>query len=286
MRCGFISVHFEEARTERTIHALNEVRERLQDAPALLIANSQAVVGGLAAAASRSRDRTDVMVHDNIGREFGGYQRGVEHFGSDVDWIVFANDTFSIHQRFRPDYAVNLVRELGRDVGHPIAVGQIESLRRSFVLQGRRTHRWITTNIFALNAAALSSLHGHLYDADLDREIVETGDASQFFSPAVDEVLRDHLAAWLFGGAEGGGWYGAAPLRMANAGVLAGKARSILQEKRLAAWLEDASAEMVDVRGVSLVDELRRRIRRRLRLDPGRADGGTASAGLSREGPP
>ena len=103
-----------------------------------------------------------VLLHDNSGLEFGAYQAGVERLlaAGEPDWTVILNDTFAIHQCFsRPmrRHFVHAVTTID-DQETPIVVGQVESLPRSFDLLGLRMHRWITTNVFAVNRGALRAL--------------------------------------------------------------------------------------------------------------------------------
>ena len=58
-----------------------------------------------------------------------------------------------------------------------------------------RTHRWVTTNLFAINRAAIRALAGRIYRSELDALIVETSDMDKLFDSRVDPVLRDDLEA-------------------------------------------------------------------------------------------
>lgn len=55
-----------------------------------------------------------------------------------------------------------------RDASTPTIIGQTESIPRSYRIDGCRTHRWITSNVFALNRLALRELGGQVYRPALD----------------------------------------------------------------------------------------------------------------------
>lgn len=264
-----VSVHFDPERLAKTLSSLRSLRARLDDPRLVYVANSPAAEQALSIAREPAEEQADLLVHDNTGWEFGAYQAGLDRaLRLDPAWILFANDTFSIHQDFPKDYEDSLLSELGRRVEHPIAVGQIVSLRQSFVIAGQRTHRWITSNIFALNRAAVAAIGGRVYDAALEAAIRETSDRARFFADEVHPVLSAHMAAWLFESGDAPHWYRSQQLDDDNVAAMAGKARSILQEKRLTALLEGASAELVDIKEIGLLRELRRRIRLRLLRSP------------------
>lgn len=266
---GVVSVHFERQRVMATLRSIGSLRAQVPSSRTVYVANSLDAMHELRSALGQDLGSDEILLHDNSGWEFGGYQAGLERLvQSETEWFLFANDTFSTHQVFPPEYEQSLLSELARTVDHPIAVGQIESLRRSFVIAGHRTHRWITTNIFALNRAALHVLDGRIHDLSIERDIVESRDRSAFFGDDLDPVLRAHLDAWLFKNGAEAHWYRAQELRDDNMAWMAKKARSILQEKRLTASLEGASAELVDIKEIGLLRELRRRIRLRLGRDP------------------
>lgn len=268
MSVAIVSVHYDPNRVGATLDSLALIASRVKGPAAVLVSNRTEAADALEPASQDRLPGAVVIRHDNTGMEFGAYQRGLDALQAwgDVDWVVFANDTFSVHQVFPPAYVENLIAQLGRDVSHPVIVGQIEGLPRSYVLDGVRTHRWVTTNLFALNRASLDTLNRRVHDPLLDASVIATASRERFLSPQVDSVLRRHITDWLFE-AHGStpAWYAAAPLDTINAEAMARKARSILQEKRVSAVLEGASAEFASIRDVSMLAELALRLRRRAR---------------------
>jgi hypothetical protein len=191
--------------------------------------------------------------HDNVGHEFGAYQRGlraIEPLLAARDVVLFLNDTFCTHHVFSPILERNFVSvaAAAEHVAHPLVAGPVDTCARSFVLRGMRLHRWVSTWAFALNVRALEGLGFELYTPELASDIAGGDEPSRFFAPRVEDTLRDHLSVWLFDRGANVAWYGAEPLNPDNAARMAEKARSILQEKYLSARLDALSAEFRDVR--------------------------------------
>lgn len=252
---GIVSVHFDPKRTRHALLVVAALVRRLpQPVRVCLVANSDEALSSLAGASAAVGVDVSTVLHDNTGWEFGAYQAGLGQLGEMPDWLVVVNDALAARQAVSASSLDHLRRTVERSPAHPVIAGQIEGSSRSFVLAGERTHRWVTTNLFALNRSAVEVLGGRLRDPTLDALVRETAVQSEFFADAVDPVLREHVEHWLF--SERGPqdvWHSAAPLGPDNAGFMAGKARSILQEKRLAACLEGASAEFVSTRDTRFV---------------------------------
>jgi hypothetical protein len=111
-----------------------------------------------------------------------------------------------------------------------------------------RIHRWVSTNVFALNLAALRELEHRLYVPRLGADVPGGSTLDTFFGAALDRDLKAHIASWLFATTGKDRWYKAEPLSAENAGRMAEKARAILQEKYLSARLEYAAADIRDIR--------------------------------------
>lgn len=257
-----ISVHYYERHLARSLEQLQSICAALGAARCVVVSNNQAIATTLQEAKKRTRFIDDVLQHDNSGLEFGAYQAGLNHLrgASDPDWIVMVNDTVAIHQCFPSPMRASFVRHVTAEgpADFPIVVGQVESLGRSYAIEGMRTHRWVTTNVFALNRTALRQLDNRIYRPDLGRLIETSEDRAHFFSDDVDPVLREHLDRWLFEPKGAAGWYDAAPLDSDNVAKYASKARSIVQEKFLSAQLDSFGTLFVDIKLLSRKDRLRR----------------------------
>lgn len=262
-RIAVISVHYYERHLARSLEQLQSLCAALEASRCVVVSNNPALARPLQETMARTGFIDDVLQHDNSGLEFGAYQAGLDHLrgAGDADWIVVVNDTLAIHQCFASPMRESFVRHVtaAGPADFPVVVGQVESLGRSYALKGIRTHRWVTTNVFALNRTALRRLNNSIYRPDLGRLIETSQDRARFFSDDMDPVLRQHLDRWLFEPNGAAGWYDAAPLDSSNAAKYASKARSIVQEKFLSARLDSFGALFVDIKPLSRKDRLRRR---------------------------
>ena len=200
-RIAVVSVHYYARYLERRLRDLHKVCAGLKPDTCVVVANNPVLMPRLQKSMSDSPHIKAVRLHDNTGMEFGAYQAGIDYVlaNGEPDWIVILNDTFAIHQCFSTPLRRNFVRHIAatRDLDTPIIVGQVESIPRSYRLQGFRTHRWVTTNVFGLNRAALRALQYKVYSPDIDGLISTSARIENFFSSEVDPVLKQHLANWL-----------------------------------------------------------------------------------------
>ena len=263
-RVAVVSAHYYPEYVEHSLRHLGRMCERLQPQCCVLVANHPAVLPALQEAAARSPYAASALLHDNSGLEFGAYQAGLDRLleAGEPDWTVILNDTFAIHQCFSRPMRRHFIEAVTTidDRDTPIVVGQVESLPRSFDLLGLRMHRWITTNVFALNRGALRAVSHRLRCAEPDDLVTGLTPIDAFFSPRLDAVLREHLGRWLFVPAGEMSWYRAAPLDAQNAPAFSRKARSILQEKYLSARLEAAGTIFADIKQMSHSERLLQRV--------------------------
>ena len=196
----------------------------------------------------------DSIEHDNHGAEFGAYQRGLDHVAgrlAEDDVVVFMNDTFCVHHSFSPVYRRNFVNHVLSGLEENPAsfiVGKGGARSCSFCIEGLRIHRWISTNVFALNVPALRELQYRLHVPKLDAYVPGGPTLESFFSGALDRELQAHIKSWLFATTGKDRWYKSEPLSPENAGWMADKARAILQEKYLSARLEYVPTNFRDIR--------------------------------------
>jgi hypothetical protein len=185
--------------------------------------------------------------HDNSGLEFGGYERGLRELAANIgdrDTVLFLNDTFCTHHVFSGVVRKNLLAAIERAEGldRPMIAGPFGRAPLSFRVAGLLIERWVSTHLFCLNGLALRALKMKLYVRERDADIRGGATLSTFFAPSCDAFFKAHIAHWLFYLNGRDSWYKAAPLNPKNAGMMARKARSIVQEKYLSARLERLSA--------------------------------------------
>ena len=259
-------MHYDPEKLPATLEALDRITRAAPALHTVFVANHEAAEAALNKMGTALGESFQVFRHDNSGMEFGAFQAGLDRLlGSfDPEWVLFANDTFATHHSFGKVYRDKLAADLHRSFDCPAIVGQVVSLPRSYQIEGSRTHRWMTTNLFALNRAALVALDRRVYRPELEFLVTETSELEKFFAARVDRVLREHLEAWLFRARPGWHWYASDPLQPGNAAYMARKARSILQEKYLSALLESLSAEFVDLNDLSVRRKVVRAVERKM----------------------
>lgn len=264
---AIVCVHYDANKLPQTIQSVNRILDSLvAEKTVFFVANHETVWKSLNELGAKRGECSEVLHHDNSGMEFGAYQAGLDRVLNEIDpeWVLFANDTFAVHHPFGKVHREKLVMELHRSPQHSAIIGQVASLPRSYAMDGLRTHRWMTTNLFALNRAALKALNGKIYVPELEALVTETSEMTKFFPPNIDKILRDHLEAWLFLAHAGWHWYASEPLTTSNAAKMARKARSILQEKYLAARLEQLGAEFINLNDLSVARKVLRELERKI----------------------
>jgi hypothetical protein len=285
-KIGIVSAHYYGPYLPRAVAAIAELADRTDAFSVVAVANDPALLPMLRESATRFGARTfHPVVHDNQGMEFGAYQAGLDHLlkAANPDWVVFANDTFTIHTCFFRVYRDRLLAALSnRQNGNSLqAAGEVVSMARSYAIKGARSHRWLTTNLFALNRPALRALGDRVYFPEIEVLIRDSANSAEFFAPELDPAMAEHLRAWLLAQPGPNSWYGAAPLDQTTVRRLSGKARSVLQEKYIAALLEEAGTWFFDVNASGLRERISKRLQamlfeRRRAWSAVRAAGSTA----------
>jgi hypothetical protein len=201
--------------------------------------------------------------HDNTGREFGAYQAGLDLLIDDApDRLIFLNDTVGTHQFVSKSAMKAFVDKLMMRSSDKFIIGTLYASERLLELAGLRSNRWVRTNLFAMDKAALATIRFAIYQPSLEAAIESSHDVQSFFGSQVGPNLRNHIEKWLFS-ADGDRWFDAAPLSDRNAERMAGKARCILQEKYLSMRLDAAGVAFCS-RRLPLIDALWCKIESRL----------------------
>jgi hypothetical protein len=211
-----------------------------------------------------SRENLHVLKHDNQGQEFGGYQAGLDDHrrrNQDPFDLVLANDTIGKHQQiFDTEFHAFMKTLDGQPSGK--VVGKVDTAQRLLSIAPLASSRWIRSNLVGLDHEALEQVRFRVYVPELEALVHETDRESDFFSPALDRSVRDHMQKWLFQ-PENHSWYGASGLDSRNAARFAAKARSILQELHLSMRLNCEGVAFVPPR---LTHHEQRMIRLRRKL--------------------
>jgi len=171
-RIAVVTVHYYPEYVEASLRALGELLRHAPAESVVAVANREAVRSSLEGGLARlPTARAELVAHDNTGLEFGGWDAGLARLRDfELDWVVFVNDTFAVHTCFSSVYRRRLLDALVRPAmpGEPEVAGQVEALGRSYTIEGVRSHRWLTTSIFALNATVLRLLRFRLHDPAVD----------------------------------------------------------------------------------------------------------------------
>jgi hypothetical protein len=251
-RTALVSSHYYPSYLEASMRFARRAAAQVGAAVCVFVASRPELMEGLRKMTEKLPCEGRVRNHDNVGLEFGAYQRGIDALPdlASFDWVLILNDSCSLHESFAAQHLANAAQQMQwrPTVTSPVAIGKSEGLERSFVIEGLRSHRWLTTNLFALNQSAVRGLGGRLYCPQLESLVTAGAEVGRFFGPNVDEALREHIAGWLFDPSAPFHWYRAAPLSSANSTMFALKARSILQEIHLGARLESLSTAFVDIK--------------------------------------
>lgn len=279
MTHDLIVAAYAPARYRPTLQTVAMLAEVLPLRRIVLVLNGSAI-GGAEDASDRLGRAVETIRHDNVGREFGAYQAGLDHCRADLaDGVVIVNDTLGSHQPVTRPWLKAFVDVLSRNADPGFVAGTLQISERRMELDGMTSSRWIRSNLIGLDRAALDALDHRIFVPKVEDFVRTTDDVDRFFTPDVGPALAAHLRSWLFS-SEGLRWYGAQPLTSDNAARMAEKARSILQEKHLSCRLDTAGMAFRGITFTRRSDRVLHKfgtleIGRRLRL------GGSAKVGHS-----
>jgi hypothetical protein len=269
MDYAIIVLLYAPQRLNTTARIVATLQRTLGDARIIAVTNGNQITSVAARKAFERMPRTEYVQHDNTGLEFGGYQAGVNLLGNKLpERLIILNDTIGHHDLPTRTLLQCFMRQLSLDM-QKFAVGMIYSHPRAMSLMGLQCSRWIRTHMFALDREALRALGCRIYQPEIDNLITASPDPEIFFGDHVTRGIRDRITEFLFQPAQYN-WYAAAPLNESNCVAMAGKARSILQEKYLAMRLEAADVALWHVqlnrreRATNIAEKALMKLQRRL----------------------
>jgi len=205
--------------------ALSDRLDRL-----VVVWNGQGAVPTEAAGIQLKKARVEVVRGSNHGREFGGYQDGLDHLARSANGgIYFLNDTAGVHN-YLPSYFVGALTSAARRLSNRegVCVGHTDRALHVLEIAGLTGDSWVRSNLFYLDSIALQALDWKIYSPEIN-ELIPGEGPEHFYADELNPQMRARLDHWLFQPGRGS-WYEAAPLTAENANFMAGKARSILQE--------------------------------------------------------
>jgi hypothetical protein len=246
------------------VRKIDELDRRLRFSAAVVVLNNRAISLERTQAKLKFRwGQTNVIEHDNSGREFGGYQAGLDFLirtAREVGNYLIVNDTFGIHYEFYSEHFAALERRICDNTLKQRIAGHVDQHEERLSLRELTSDRWVRSNLMFIDSAAVKSIHNRLYVPEVDSWINDRSDPAEFFGDEVGPATRTKLSKWLF---EPGGWYGAAPLCIENQQRFCEKARSILQEFYLTMRLNHAGTAVQDLQ-LSRQEQQRARIKRKI----------------------
>ena len=204
-----------------------------------------------------------IIRHDNEGLEFGAYQRGLNDLRASIPepfTCLFANDTVGTHQPIDRFFLRNLHGAVRTYMGTKFISGRIDSAVRQVEVNHLLGTRWVRSNLFVMDNAALKSINHMIYVPELNAYINDSPDQDTFFGPAVAHSLRRHISGWLFS-ANPDAWYKAEPLSIKNSASMANKARCILQELFFSMRLANFDTGFVQPKPLTVAEKIAVRAR-------------------------
>ncbi|WP_181701633.1 hypothetical protein [Chthonobacter albigriseus] len=240
---ALIALFYEPSRVKRTVDVIRSLDLAHPHGRLVCVINGtritpdvlRAALGGLAA-------RSTILVHDNSGMEFGGYQAGLDQLAAgETGRLVILNDTIGSHQHLSGRSVRALSAALHAEQEANFVVGPICHSARLLRIGGLSGSRWIRSNLIGFDNAAVEAIGRRVFDPALDASVRGGADPQRFFAETLDPSVAGHIGAWLFS-QTGTRWYRAEPLSSANAELMAMKARAVLHELNLSLRLDAAGA--------------------------------------------
>jgi len=205
--------------------------------------------------------RRAVIGGKNEHREFSGFDRGIDHVGSQIwnfDLVHFSTDAFnSLYVDYLTRFRTSLLQITAKKV---VCVGHIDCYNQPVEILGFQTQHWIRTCFFFLSPTDVKLL-GSFVTVHDRRRFFSGSPQDPFRSDApLSEAYRKYIIDWLTGGTLGQGavWHSSFRLTDETISLFEAKALSIMNEHLLAVRLRAMGCRLVDVVWLSTVPGLKR----------------------------
>ncbi len=183
---------------------------------------------------------------DGQGWEFAAYQLGLNHL-KNLGWrgsVLILNDTAGVHYPMTPHMLRGLQCAAALpEEAPPRVTGCLEHAAHSgFSYRNIPVVAWIRSNAFVLTASALKILDWKLYD-EQDFKASRVSNSALFLPSFLSDDLAEHIRIWLTASGKKG-WKHHVKRASVPPEILAGKAGSILLEKRMSTLVVAAGGEL------------------------------------------
>ena len=184
--------------------------------------------------------------------EFSGWDSGVElireKYKDNVEYIVFANDTFCHHSKWNFYHKMKFITGFKKFINQKTfgICGEKNSFGREFFLNDTKLQGWISTYLFIVNSSFVLNENFKFNRASeiMDTYIDDISESGIKFHLNFDEKLANHLNCWLYPLGDSKGWYKAkssTPTQKLN------KLESILNEKLLTQAIIQSNGKICDI---------------------------------------
>ena len=185
--------------------------------------------------------------YDGKNWEFGAYQLGIEKAVKQGDDLIIMNDTFGRHYPFfKSDlnrFVANI--DIAKVSQIPQVVGKVEGKGIPFYLCGYEFDSWIRSNLFYLNAAALTCLKFRIFDGSVFHAPV-VKDKNFSLGISASDRLQHYLESWMSCDPQNGGWLAHSGHKKVSDALRRDKTGSILLEKLVSARILSAEGKLLN----------------------------------------
>ena len=247
---GIIVIYYESFMTRAVIEFEKLIHNISENSKVVIVSNSISDV--------ESYDEDSILLRwDNTYQEFGAWQFGINEVLKTLDdnskpCFIFANDTFCHHRKFGTFEKSLFIRSFKKIINNKkkIITGPTSTSKLGKLgFDGCTFDRWVSTYLFGISFPFIKKLKFNicLEQIIIDRYFGNGNSEDDFFSKKLNENLKKHLVAWLFGRKGFSNWRAGESLNKENYIKMKNKASSIFREKYLTAFSINNKIKIVDV---------------------------------------
>ena len=145
---------FDETRAKKVVPIINQILEKNQESNLIIVWNgtgdfNKSILNNL----KFEKTNLHFTSSDNIGREFSGYQAGLDLIkGVAEKGVLFINDTAGVHNYLPRFFIRSLNSTIARvDQSYGVCIGHIDRALQLLKLYELTSEKWVRTNLFYLN---------------------------------------------------------------------------------------------------------------------------------------